>query len=128
MADQMPVDNNDIFEIRLKVNVLIMLVGTLIQTARTIGVLSREEWLETNRRVNQLLVLVQRPLFVKSLKEAHTPVEPSSGAEEDVSMESRNQFECERQVFPSLSNFAEGLNDQLWRAYQNLSHTSIDYL
>lgn len=51
MADQMPVDNNDIFEIRLKVNVLIMLVGTLIQTARTIGVLTREEWLETNRRV-----------------------------------------------------------------------------
>lgn len=43
-------------------------------------------------------------------------------------MESRQLFDTERQVFPSLSNFTEGLNEQLWRAYQNLSHTSIDYL
>lgn len=43
-------------------------------------------------------------------------------------MESRQQYETERQVFPSLSNFVEGLHEQLWRAYQNLAPTSIDYL
>lgn len=31
-------------------------------------------------------------------------------------------------MFPSLSNFAEGLHDQLWRAYQSLAHTSMEYL
>ncbi len=43
-------------------------------------------------------------------------------------MESRNQFETERLVFPSLSNFAEGLHEQLWKSLQSLSHSSIQYL
>lgn len=48
----MPQESNDLFEIKLKINVLTLLVGTLIQTAKTIGVLSREDWLETIDRVN----------------------------------------------------------------------------
>lgn len=131
IADQMQENSNDLFEIKLKVNVLTLLAGTMIQTAKTIGVLSRDDWLQTHKRVNQLLTLIQRPVFIKSLKEAHAPVEAPKGANEtDVEklMESRQQFETERQVFPSLSNFAEGLNEQLWRAYQNLQPTSIDYL
>jgi hypothetical protein len=43
-------------------------------------------------------------------------------------MESRNRFETERLVFPSLSNFAEGLHEQLWKSFQSLSHSSIEYL
>lgn len=81
-------------------------------------------------RTNQLLLLVQRPVFVKSLKEAHAAGGAPAAEEEDVDslLDSRNLYETERQVFPSLSNFAEGLNDQLWRAFQSIGHTNIDYL
>ena len=52
IADQMVENVNDLFEIKLKVNVLILLAATLIQTAKTIGVLSRDDWLQTHKRVN----------------------------------------------------------------------------
>lgn len=38
-------NTNDLIEIQLKVNVLTLLAGTMIQTAKTTGVLSREDWL-----------------------------------------------------------------------------------
>lgn len=74
MADQMPTDSSDLFETKLKVNVLVLLIGTLLQSPKTGTVLSRDDWLITIKRVQQLLTLVQKPAFVKSLKEAHLPV------------------------------------------------------
>lgn len=104
--------------------VLVFLVGTLLQTAKQ-GVLSRVDWLETHARINELNTVIKKPVFVKSLKEAHTVQAPASAAaeeEENPNFDSQKQFDIERQVFPSLSNFVEGLHEQLWRAYQNLSH------
>jgi len=43
-------------------------------------------------------------------------------------MASKDQFETERAVFPSLSNFVERLDEQLYKSLQRLSHTSIEYL
>ena len=40
----------------------------------------------------------------------------SDPVDEDFS-ESRNRFETERLVYPSLSNYVEGLHEQLWRSY-----------
>lgn len=74
------------------------------------------------------MVLVKNPVFITSLKDAHKVQEPTAAEEEELTMESRNSYEVERQVFPSFANFAEGLHDQLWRAYQSLSHTSMEYL
>lgn len=31
-------------------------------------------------------------------------------------------------MFPSLSNFVERLDDQLWKAFQKLNHTDLEYL
>lgn len=31
-------------------------------------------------------------------------------------------------MFPSLSNFIERLDEQLWKSYQSLSHNNIAYL
>lgn len=45
IADMMVENQNDLFEIKLKVNVLVLLCTTLIQTAKTVGVLSRDDWL-----------------------------------------------------------------------------------
>jgi len=76
------------------------------------------------------------------MKEAHTAQDPAKEAKrvaKELAMtdeelnaklleEGKNLFEIERQIFPSLSNFVEGLHEQLWRAYQSLQHTTIDYL
>jgi hypothetical protein len=64
-------DNLDLSDPRVKVNVMLLLVGTLLQTAKTGTVLSREDWLITVTRVQQLLSLVNKPQFVKSVQEAH---------------------------------------------------------
>jgi hypothetical protein len=114
-------------EIKLKVNVLVYLVGTLIQTVKTIGVLAREDWQSTLSRVQQLLKLVQKPSFKKSLMSAHAHGDQASESVE-ADLESRDRFEVERQVYPSLSNFAECLHDQLWKSFQNASHSSVEYL
>jgi len=74
MADQMPVETADINDTKLKVNVLVLMIGTLLQSAKTGTVLSRDDWLVTIRRVHQLLNLVSQPQFLKLLKEAHTVV------------------------------------------------------
>lgn len=73
---------------------------------------------------------MQKANFVKSLKAAHT-LQTQSRQEmedEDFSMESRNSYDTERQVFPSLANFLEALNEQLWRSFQHYAPNSIDYI
>lgn len=37
-------------------------------------------------------------------------------------------FEVERSVFPSLSNFVEHLDEHLWKSFQKLDHTDIEYI
>lgn len=67
VANEFVFKENNLFEIQLKVQVLIFLVGTLLQTAKQ-GVLSRVDWLETHLRLNELLNVIQKPIFAKSLK------------------------------------------------------------
>ena len=40
----------------------------------------------------------------------------------------QNLFETERSVFPSLSTFLERMDENLWKSYQKLAPSSIDYL
>jgi len=47
----MPTDSSDLTDNKLKVNVLVLLVGTLLQSAKAGTVLSREDWLVTIKRV-----------------------------------------------------------------------------
>ncbi len=54
----MPAESSDIADVRLKVNVLVLLIGTLIQTAKSGVFLSRVDWIVTINRVQQLLALV----------------------------------------------------------------------
>lgn len=99
IADQFKCNENDLFEIKIMVNVLNLLVGTLIQSAKTSGVLSRDDWLEATRRVDQLMKLVRRPVFTASLKEAHKVHEPKPAGDsedENQDMDSRVSYEVER--------------------------------
>ena len=51
-------------EKRLKVNVLLYLIGTLFMTVKSdIGFFTREQWTETCQRINSLLDMVQEPDF-----------------------------------------------------------------
>lgn len=68
-------------------------------------------------------------MFAKSLKDAHTVQQVQQNEDDETpDFESRQTFDIERQVFPSFSNFLEGLHEQLWRAYQQLPPTSLEYL
>ena len=40
----------------------------------------------------------------------------------------QNLFETERSVFPSLSTFLERMDENLWKSYQKLAPSCIDYL
>ena len=79
-------------------------------------------------QTNQLLATVQKPTFVKSLKAAHTLQQAPTVTDNNEDFESRNSFDTERQVYPSLTNFLEGLNEQLWRSFQHFAHNSMDYI
>lgn len=104
-------------------------IATLLQTAKSQVILPRESWIETLDQTNEFLAIVQKATFIKSLKAAHTPIDQRpTETEEDFSMESRNQYDIERQVFPTLANFLEGLNEQLWRSFQHYPHNSMEYI
>ena len=47
---------------------------------------------------------------------------------EKFDVEETNVFEVERSVFPSLSNFIEHLDEHLWKSFQKLDHTDIEYI
>lgn len=50
----------------MKVQVIIILVGTLFQTAKT-TFLSRDQWIEVHDRVRELLQLSKTSEFMKAL-------------------------------------------------------------
>lgn len=71
MATEMKV--TDLSESRLKIEVIILLIGTLFQTAKLAGCLNRDQWLTTSTQVSQLMDLITTEEFKKALKEAHSP-------------------------------------------------------
>ena len=59
-------------EIKMKIEVIIYLVNTLFQTART-SFLPREQWITVHDRVRELIKLCKSTEFIKTLTEAHAP-------------------------------------------------------
>lgn len=41
--------------------------------------------------------------------------------DEESGAAKKQNFDIERQAYPSLSNFAETLHDQLWKSFQTVS-------
>lgn len=48
--------------------------------------------------------------------------------DEEEGAPKRANYDTERQVYPSLTKFAETLHDQLWKAYHNEAPQSLKYL
>jgi hypothetical protein len=65
-------------------------------------------------------------VFKRALRKAHSDEEKP--AKEKVDIDDTNLFEVERSVFPSLSNFVEHLDEHLWKSFQKLDHTDIQYI
>ena len=123
MVEKMPDKEEDV---TLKVEVLILMIGTLFQTAKQGFVLGRDEWLLTGKMILQLLTQIDKPVFKRALRKAHS--EEEKPAKEEFSIDETNVFEVERSVFPSLSNFVEHLDEHLWKSFQKLDHTDIEYI
>jgi hypothetical protein len=128
MADNMQ-DTED-KDITLKVEVLLLLIGTLFQTAKQGQMLKREEWLITAKRIHQLLDQVNKKQFKAQLKKcqekdaaaAEKRLLAKDNEEENEGMafeeeDMTDPFEVERSVFPSLSNFIERMDEQLWKSF-----------
>lgn len=69
---------------------------------------------------------IDKPVFKRALRKAHSDEEKP--AKEKVDIDDTNLFEVERSVFPSLSNFVEHLDEHLWKSFQKLDHTDIQYI
>ena len=89
--------------------------------------------METAALINKVLELVDTTEFKMALKVAHAS-EPAAKAQTETETETestmgeggllrkassttKSAFEIERSVFPSLSNFLERLDDQLFKSY-----------
>lgn len=95
--------------------------------------LGREEWLLTGKKILQLLVQIDKPSFKRALKKAHSDEEKPNKEKFDIdetnhSLLTINAFEVERSVFPSVSNFIEHLDEHLWKSFQKLDHTDLEYI
>jgi len=103
--------------------------------------LKREDWLTTVKRIHQLLAQVNKKQFKAQLKKcqekdaaaAEKRLKAKENEEEKEGMtfeeeEMTDQYEVERSVFPSLSNFIERMDEQLWKSFQKLNHQDIAYI
>jgi hypothetical protein len=122
-------------EIKMKIEVIILMIGTLFQTTRSTTFLSRDQWITVYDRVRELLRLSQTPEFMAQLILAHSTSIKEEVDEKELTadeiiekMANQNLFETERSVFPSLSTFLERMDENLWKSYQKLAPSSIDYL
>ena len=125
MIDEMPAKSQD--EVKLKISVIIYLVSTLFQTTKSGTVLPREEWIQTSQLISVLLTLVDTPEFKAALKKANEVTVQNEDDEEETvetgklgkkaSSTSRVNYEIERSVFPSLANFLEKLDENLFKSY-----------
>ena len=125
MIDEMPAKSQD--EVKLKISVIIYLVSTLFQTTKSGTVLPREEWIQTSQLISVLLTLVDTPEFKAALKMANEVTVQNDDDEEETtetgmlgkkaSSTSRVNYEIERSVFPSLANFLEKLDENLFKSY-----------
>ena len=69
----------------MKVEVIILMVGTIFRTAKSTNFLDRDQWVTVYDRVRELLKLSQTPAFMKALKEAHAA--PTSTPEDAANEE-----------------------------------------
>ena len=111
------------------------MIGTLFQTTRSTTFLTRDQWITVYDRVRELLRLSQTPEFMAQLILAHAAPIKEDKEEKEITADeilqniaNQNLFETERSVFPSLSTFLERMDENLWKSYQKLAPSSIDYL
>ena len=122
-------------EVKMKIEVIILMIGTLFQTTRSTTFLTRDQWITVYDRVRELLRLSQTPEFMAQLILAHAAPIKEEKEEKEITADeilqniaNQNLFETERSVFPSLSTFLERMDENLWKSYQKLAPSCIDYL
>lgn len=98
-----------------------LLISTFLQAAKKtqFGFFTREIWLLTNNTISSLITLLQsKKIDVKS----QTKTDGDGG---DIDSFLKNS---DQQILPAIVNFIEKLDSQLFKAFQNLNQTSMEYL
>lgn len=74
------------------------------------------------------MVLLENSQIKENLKAIVQREQKSTvgGGVEDEEL--NTQMDIEKSILPSLANFLEKLDHELLKAYQNISHTKIEYL
>lgn len=107
--------------LNLSIEVTMLLISTFFMEAKSNpqGIFTREQWIRTNNKVTDLLNLLQNKVFNK---DEPKKVE-EDGGDLDSFMKSSDQ-----QILPALVTFIEKLDQQLFKAVQNLTQTDMEYL
>jgi len=127
-------------DIRYIVGAQLLMIGTTFKMVpQDPGFLNREGWVDICTRIEQMLELISRPEYkeslLKSIDYLQNLVNNNTDTDREMTVEAmeaeaeeKAQYETEQQVFPSLSNFAERLDENLWKSYQRTQHGSINYM
>ena len=83
---------------------------------------------EALTKANEQFSSENKTEFGESESIAESSITTESALARKVSSNTMKEFEIERYVFPSLSRFIETLDEQLWKSYQKLHHSSLEYL
>lgn len=109
-------------KVDLRIEILMLLISSYFTSAKKNenGFFERETWLITNGKVSLLLKLLENKVFAKD-----TPKNQNKDDGGDIDSFLRN---TDSQILPALVNYIEKLDQQLYKAFQALSQTSMEYL
>lgn len=122
-------------DVKQKVEVILNLLNSLFETSKSSvqGFLNRDTWLITYNQLQSLMSHLESPQIKDSLRALLQKESKVAAATEDVDADSdeeefNSQQDIEKSILPSLANFLEKLDNELLKAYQQTSHTKIEYL
>ena len=110
--------------LNIQIEVTMLLVSTYFLLAKqtATGFFNRDTWNKTNDTITLLVTLLKSKVF-DSTKDKKATKEKEDGGDLDQFLQSNDA-----QILPALVTFIERLDQQLYKAFQNLTQTQMEYL
>jgi translation initiation factor 3 subunit C len=107
----------------VKIEIMMLLITTYFFSAKgnKNGFFERNTWIETSGIISELLLDLQSHNIDLKTKKVDVPKE--DGADLDTFLSSGDS-----QILPGIVSFIDKLDQQLFKAFQTLNQTSIEYL
>ena len=109
----------------VKIEILMLLVATYFACAKNSpnGFFERNTWIKTSSIISELLVDLQSHNIDMKKQKPEVKKDDDDGADLDTFLSIGDA-----QILPGIVNFIDKLDQQLFKAFQVLSNTSIEYL